>query len=151
MYHTSATRIYKVRHRSLGELRILKVISKAHMQGFSYEAETLRSLRHPGIPILYDYGEDEESICLIEEYIRGVSLQEYLLHHSIITRDWSMGILRQVCDILQYLHEQKPTPILYQLNGGKHPRKDIFSPAGDNHVTSQTSGPLFHATDRGDG
>ena len=114
MYHTSATRIYKVRHRSLGELRILKVISKAHMQGFSYEAETLRSLRHPGIPILYDYGEDEESICLIEEYIRGVSLQEYLLHHSIITRDWSIGILRQVCDILQYLHEQKPTPILYQ-------------------------------------
>lgn len=91
----------------------MKVISKEHFQGLSYEAKVLCSLRHPGIPILYDYGEDEERICLIEEYIRGVSLEEYLLYHSNISRDWVRQIMTQLCDILSYLHEQ-PNPILYQ-------------------------------------
>ena len=103
-----------VRHRSLGNQRILKVISKNDFQGLSYEADVLCSLRHPGIPILYDYGEDEECICLIEEYIQGVSLTEYLLYHSTISREWIRQTLQQICDILTYLHEQKPNPILYQ-------------------------------------
>ena len=113
IYHTSATQIYLVRHRSLGKKRILKVISKQFFQGLSYEADVLCSLRHTGIPILYDYGEDEESICLIEEYIRGVSLTEYLLYHSTITRDWVRQTMQQLGDILMYLHDRK-NPILYQ-------------------------------------
>lgn len=92
----------------------MKVISKNEFQGLSYEAEVLCSLRHPGIPILYDYEEDDEVICLVEEYIRGVSLTEYLLHHSTISRDWIYRTMKQLCEILEYLHEQQPKPILYQ-------------------------------------
>lgn len=77
------------------------------------EAAILRKLRHPGIPVLYDYGEDDEIICLIEEFVRGLSLQEYFLYHPVISSTQIITYVVALCDILEYLHSDEVS-IIYQ-------------------------------------
>lgn len=103
-----------VRHLKLGNSRILKSIRKKNSNSHDYqeEAKLLINLRHPGIPQLYDFGEDDEYICLIEELVSGMSLRDFLLRHDIGLNE-IIHILDKVSDILIYLHTRKP-PILYQ-------------------------------------
>lgn len=78
------------------------------------EADILVGLHHPAIPILYDLEEDEHSITIIEEYIKGQSLQDYLLYHKTISQITLFQIAIQLCSVVEYLHSYKPYPILYQ-------------------------------------
>ena len=104
-----------VRHRQLGELRIFKRLKKraGASQQNTDEAEILKRLHHPGIPVLYDCGEDAEGICLIEEYVRGRSLAEYLAAFGSITADQLDWIVRQTAGILMYLHSHPQGAVLY--------------------------------------
>ena len=111
IYRTDTTVVYIVRHRHLGELRILKSVMRSRIAG--YEAEILKGLRHPSIPILYDYQEDDTGVCLIEEYVRGMSLKDYLLAHTAVTIDLILSCMVQLCEVIAYLHGLQPYPILY--------------------------------------
>ncbi len=111
IYETDNTRVLLVRHRHLGELRIVKTVIRTNTSG--YEAEILKGLRHPSIPILYDYQEDDNAVCLIEEYVRGMSLKDYLSEHEVVSVDFILRCMVQICDVMTYLHERKPYPILY--------------------------------------
>ena len=108
--------VYLVQHKQLGEKRILKIVHQniSSPAPNQKEAAVLQSLKHPGIPILYDYREEENKLCLVEEYIQGISLQEYLYSHNAVSIEWVMMVIEQVCDILIYLHSRTPDPILYQ-------------------------------------
>ena len=77
------------------------------------EALLLKNLKHPGIPIVFDLEEDEKNIYVIEEYIAGESLEAFALHQSKISEKKIIQIGIQLCDILIYLHGQKPSPLLY--------------------------------------
>lgn len=109
-----------VEHTGLAVRRVLKKIRKKHSRGSAdaafqlrRESEVLKGLRHPGIPVIYDYWEDEEEICLIEEYIEGLSLQEYLLRYPSIDLEFISDILLQILDIIVYLHGRKD-PVMHQ-------------------------------------
>lgn len=78
------------------------------------EAQLLRSLHHPGIPEIYDIEEDDRNYYLIEEYVRGESLADYLSHQQSVSQNIFFTICGQICDIFEYLHEQAQGPILYQ-------------------------------------
>ena len=114
MIHSSEhTEVWIVRHINLNCLRIIKCIKKAGDGFGESEAEILKDLRHPGIPMLYDLVDAQEVILIIEEYIKGQSLQEYLLNHTISQNQIVLYAL-QLCEIIEYLHCRKPYPILYQ-------------------------------------
>lgn len=112
----AGSRVYLARHRVLGTLRAIKALSKSHPRGRGLlkEAQILQNLNHPGIPHVYEVAEDSEQYCLIEEYIPGTSLQTIIssapdkIPRTDIIR-YGMGL----CDIISYLHEQKPYPLLY--------------------------------------
>ncbi|MBQ7678031.1 MAG: protein kinase [Lachnospiraceae bacterium] len=111
IYRTDNTLVMLVRHRHLGELRILKRVVRSNIAG--YEAEILKGLRHPAIPILYDYQEDAKGVCLIEEYVRGVSVKDYLIEHEAVSWNFICQCMVQLCDVISYLHGLQPYPILY--------------------------------------
>ena len=118
IFESATTKVYLVRHKALSEQRILKRIEK-HPEISSAarqkrEAFVLQGLRHSGIPILYDYGEDDSYIYIVEEYIRGMPLTEYFLYHKFISQKQVIRFVIQLCEILEYLHTRKPEPILYQ-------------------------------------
>ena len=108
--------VYLARHLSLDAERAIKVIPKTGASPVSVltEAQLLKSLNHPGIPMIFDIEEDDSNYYLVEEYIQGESLEAYLLHHKFISSDLFLSFCEQLCDIFRYLHSLHPAPILYQ-------------------------------------
>lgn len=108
--------VYLARHQSLGIDRAIKVFPKNDAQSpFAVsEAQVLKSVRHPGIPTIYDFEEDESFYYLVEEYIQGEPLEQFLLHQPSISRALFFQLCEQLCDIFVYLHSLGPSPILYQ-------------------------------------
>lgn len=112
----SYSTVYLARHHVLELEQAIKVIPKATSDQLSVlsEARLLKSIHHPGIPMIYDIEEDDDSFYLIEEYIQGDSLDTFLLNQPIISGDLFFSFCRQLCDIFIYLHTFMPIPILYQ-------------------------------------
>ena len=107
--------VYLSRHHILECYRAIKTIPKTTSMTASLlrEAQLLKSLHHPGIPCLYDIEEDDTAYYLIEEYAEGESLEDFLLHHTTISQSTFLDLSLQLCNIFQYLHNLKPSPILY--------------------------------------
>ena len=80
--------VYLARHQSLGIDRAIKFFPKNAAQSpFAIsEAQVLKTVQHPGIPTIYDFEEDESFYYLVEEYIQGDSLEQFLLHQPSISR-----------------------------------------------------------------
>lgn len=108
--------VYLAEHLKLKICRAIKRISKAHplQSQFRLEANLLKSLSHQSIPIIYDIEEDEGYIYIIEEYVEGESLQEYLLYHDSISQEYIMQLGIRLCEVFAYLHSRKPYPICYK-------------------------------------
>jgi serine/threonine protein kinase len=81
------------------------------------EAEVLMGLNHPFLPDIVDYfpNESDDRIYFVMEYVDGVNLQDWFETHRgkpAVQAVISIGI--QMCELLQYLHEQLPQPIIYR-------------------------------------
>lgn len=107
--------VYLAEHLKLKHNRAIKCIPKAQARAASQylEAGLLKNLRHPGIPMIYDIEEDDSYVYIIEEYIQGESLSAYVQSHSNISQETIVAFGIQLCGIIEYLHNQKPYPILY--------------------------------------
>lgn len=115
VYEAAATKVVLVRAIDTGELFIIKGIRKGPdtPEHFFLEASLLRDLSHPGIPTLYDTQEDEQFFYMVEEYVCGDPLDQYLLYHQHISQITFLQIAMQLCQIILYLHTSMPEPILY--------------------------------------
>ena len=107
--------VYLSKHNLLECYRAIKSIPKANCTSASllHEAQLLKSLHHSGIPCLYDIEEDENAYYLIEEFAEGESLEHFLLHQKTISQNTFLDLSLQLCDIFRYLHNIKPSPVLY--------------------------------------
>ena len=107
--------VYLSKHNILECYRAIKTIPKTTSMTHSllHEAQLLKSLQHPGIPCLYDIEEDEKAYYLIEEFVEGESLEQFLLHQKTISLNTFLDLGLQICNIFHYLHHHKPSPILY--------------------------------------
>ncbi len=106
--------IYKVRHRLLDEVRIVKVIrSQADTVGeaadrFLREAKAANKLRHPNIAVLHDFAvADDGQAFIVMEYIDGWNLLEVLSGFGPPPIALTVEIARQSLKALGYLHRHK--------------------------------------------
>jgi serine/threonine-protein kinase len=109
------SKVYLAEHIKLKAYRVIKCIPKqfGSSSSFNQEIHILKSLKHPGLPEIFDLEEDAEYLYLIEEYLEGISLQEYFEIHKNISQRELIEIGVELCAIVQYLHERQPYPILY--------------------------------------
>lgn len=106
--------VYLSKHIILQCFRAIKRIPKDSTLDFLLkEAQLLKSLHHSGIPTIYDIEQDESYFYLIEEYVEGESLEAFLLRQTTISQATFLDLSLQLCDIFRYLHDVKPSPILY--------------------------------------
>lgn len=80
------------------------------------EAEMLIELQHPRLPQIVDFFEpDSEGYTyLVMDYIRGVTLTEYLSKHNfMLPFDKIVRMIQEVMEVLDYLHHRSP-PIIYR-------------------------------------
>lgn len=102
--------IYRVRHRLLDEIRVVKVMRPGHagsgaVERFLREARVAIRLRHPNVAVLHDFavGEDDSAFMVIE-LIAGWSLLEVLHRYGPPPLPLSLEIARQAIRALGYLH-----------------------------------------------
>lgn len=106
--------IYKVRHRLLDEVRVVKVI-RSHMEPageagdrFLREARVAIRLRHPNIAALHDFAIAEDgNAFIVMEFIDGLNLLEILHGHGLPPVSLALEMARQSLRALGYLHRQK--------------------------------------------
>jgi serine/threonine protein kinase len=103
--------VYKVRQRSLDRIAALKILSldahadPAFEERFVRESHTLAQLTHPNIVTVFDSGHVGSLFYLVMEYVDGVNLREALRNGALDPAD-SLEVIRQICDALQYAHDQ---------------------------------------------
>ncbi len=103
--------VYKVRHRFLGRVRVIKVMrphlvaDAAMRKRFVREARLAGNLRHPNIAQVYDFAMARNGEAyLAMEYIDGFNLGE--IHRACILPSvaFVLEVACQVLDALAYLH-----------------------------------------------
>lgn len=99
-------------HLGLHEYRAIKRVPKEEGSRLR-EAEILKTLRHPGIPVIYDLYESQEYYYIVQEYLEGRSLSALVQERGSLTRAEILWYGSELCRILVYLHSLKPNPILH--------------------------------------
>src|SRR5262249_50095396 len=62
-------------------------------------------LNHPHVVAVHDFGEAGELFCFVMEFVDGGSLRQ-LLRPGRLRQEEAVRLLLQVCDALQYAHEE---------------------------------------------
>ena len=75
-------------------------------QMFEREASKLDDLNHWGIPNLIAYFEDNGQFYLVQEFIDGHPLSDEINHTVKWSEARTRGLLREVLEILAYVHSQ---------------------------------------------
>ena len=105
--------IYKVRHKLLDEIRVVKVM-RPEMVGdeelrrrFAEEAKTATRLKHPHIGTIYDFALDDDGTAyLVMEFIEGANLAELMVSGHPPNLSLSLEIAHQALLALSYLHRK---------------------------------------------
>jgi serine/threonine protein kinase len=108
----------KVLHESLAE-------DKVFLRRFRREATNLAKLRHPNIVRFYEWGEADELVFMLMEYVSGVTLSKAIKRNSKpFSPSQVLGIIQPVCSALHYAHERglahcdiKPSNIMLDESG----------------------------------
>ena len=78
------------------------------------EANLIKRLDHPAFPRIVDIIDNGQTIYIVMDYIEGESLDKILEEHGAQSEDNVIHWAMQICDALNYLHAQKPHPIIYR-------------------------------------
>ena len=121
--------VYKARQKQLDRLVALKILSPtiardpAFAERFAREARALALLSHPHIVAVYDFGEKNGVFYFLMEFVDGVNLRQ-LLNTSRLEPKQALAIVPQVCEALQYAHDNgivhrdiKPENLLLDRHG----------------------------------
>ena len=121
--------VYQARQKALDRVVALKVLppgiggDPSFAQRFAREAKALAKLNHPGIVTLYEFGQADGLFFFLMEFVDGVNLRHLLEAERLSPRE-ALAIVPQICDALQYAHDQgivhrdiKPENILLDRKG----------------------------------
>ena len=103
--------VYRARQRNLDRAVALKVLlpeiarEAGFAERFTREARTLARLHHPHIVGVHDFGESDGLWFLVMEYVDGTNLRQVMRSGGLGPKE-ALAIVPQVCDALQYAHDQ---------------------------------------------
>ncbi|KMY49400.1 Stk1 family PASTA domain-containing Ser/Thr kinase [Peribacillus loiseleuriae] len=91
---------------------------------FNREAQSATSLTHPNIVSIYDVGEEDDIYYIVMEYVRGLTLKQYIQKFYPVPIEKALDILKQITSALSQAHHNgiihrdiKPQNILIDDHG----------------------------------
>ena len=122
--------VQKVKHKSSGQIRAMKIIKKSSRYSNKNlkEIENLKLLNHPNIVKLYEYYFDRKNIYIITEYCEGGELFDKIKErNTYFSEKDAAKILKAVLQAVAYCHSMgvvhrdlKPENILLEGNDFEH-------------------------------
>ncbi len=122
--------VYKARQKQLDRLVALKILppeigrDPAFAERFTREARSMAKLSHQHVVTLYEFGHTEDGLYyFLMEFVDGTDLR-HVIQTGELGTDETLAIVPQVCEALQYAHEEgivhrdiKPENILLDKKG----------------------------------
>jgi serine/threonine protein kinase len=84
------------------------------LKTFRREANILATLNHPAIPKIFDFFDLNDRAYLVMEYINGSDLELLMSKTKELPSEKFVEWAIDLCDVLDYLHNQKPDPIVFR-------------------------------------
>ncbi|MEW6281527.1 MAG: serine/threonine-protein kinase, partial [Candidatus Eremiobacterota bacterium] len=85
---------------------------RALNQNFLQEAAFLMTMSHRGLPRVVEFFAEGTSYYLALEWLPGKTLEESVQGRETVAELQAVRWGLELCDVLAYLHEQKPYPVL---------------------------------------
>ncbi len=106
--------VYLAYHENLQKQIVVKKVKDkiANLVDCRIEADILKSLHHMYLPQVYDFLQLEEGVFTVMDYIPGCDLKYYLSRGIFFEESQLVFWMKQLCQVLQYLHTRKP-PVLH--------------------------------------
>lgn len=128
--HGGMSVVYLAEQQSLKRRVAFKVLKSelakdtTYVRRFHKEAQAAASLVHANIVQIYEVGEQEGIHYIVQEYVPGQNLAQYIRRHSSVSVPLSIVILKQVAAALHRAGDQgithrdiKPENIMLSTNG----------------------------------
>lgn len=76
------------------------------------EVDILKNLHHPNLPQVYDFIQDQNNVYTIIDFVDGYDLEAYIRSGTEFPEQLLKRYLRQIAEVLDYLHGQNP-PVIH--------------------------------------
>ncbi len=101
--------VWKARDAELDRTVAVKIPRKSQLdpaeaEQFLREARAAAQLRHPNIVSVHEVGREEDTIFIVSEYVRGVSLAEWLTAKQVTARE-AAQLCEKIAEALDHAHE----------------------------------------------
>lgn len=110
--HNDMVETLFVKDKRTNNYYVSKCYTGKSLYAHTTESELLKKLNHEGIPTYIGEYKNEEMLCVVREFIQGKSLDKQA-EEIPLTKQQSISIILQLCEILIYLHGQTP-PIIHR-------------------------------------
>lgn len=103
--------VYRAIQPGLDRLVALKILPSEiqndpeFVQRFNREAQAMARFSHPNIVAVYDFGVEDGKYYFVMEHVDGVNLRRLIETKSLDSAQ-ALRILSQVCDALEYAHDE---------------------------------------------
>lgn len=116
------------------------------IERFETEAKLLKTLSHPRIPKVYAYFKDEGRLYVAMEFVHGHDLEDVIKKQGSISEQQTLEWADQICDVLDYLHNHKPEPIIFR---DMKPSNVMIQPDNSIKLIDFGIAKVFENTNRG--
>lgn len=111
LHESTVSQIFVLRDSVTKEHFVLKAIRNGE---FSCDTDAFDKLDHPNIVRIIGTYTTEKYTYILKEYIKGITLQEYVARTGPLPEGAVLEIGLMLCEILFYLHSMKPMPIIFR-------------------------------------
>jgi serine/threonine protein kinase/tetratricopeptide (TPR) repeat protein len=123
--------VWKARDKELDRTVAIKIPRRGGMtpeeqEKFFREARAAAQLRHPNIVSVHEVGRDGESVYIVSDFVRGVTLSDHITGQKPTSRQ-SAELCAKIAEALHHAHEQgvvhrdlKPANIMIDAEGSPH-------------------------------
>lgn len=101
--------IYLGYHENLQKYVVIKKVKEncTSLTNNRIEVDILKGLRHTYLPQVYDFIEMDDGIFTVMDYISGYDLKYYIDNGYQFSEEQLLVWLKQLCQVLDYLHTRK--------------------------------------------
>ena len=146
--------VWKARDTDLDRVVAVKIPRKGQLDAreteqFFREARAAAQLRHPNIVTVYEVGRDNDTIFIVSDLVRGVTLSDWLTGQPPSSREAAV-VCKKVAEALDHAHEKgvihrdlKPSNIILDLEGEPHLMDFGLAKREAHEVTMTVDGQLL--------
>jgi WD40 repeat protein/serine/threonine protein kinase len=102
--------VWKARDKELDRTVAIKIprhgaMTPEDQEKFFREARAAAQLRHPSIVSVHEVGRDGDSVYIVSDFVRGVTLGDWLTGQKLTSRE-AAELCAKIADALHHAHEQ---------------------------------------------